>query len=637
MPTLSQLPMRILYILVVSIIVFPLFVSAQKLDEFKKPRILILLDGSSSMVNDWMPPKTRFQTASDIIIRLMDSIYQSNKDVEFSLRVFGHQHHVPENNCLDTRNEVMFTKDNLTQMELRLASLRPKGVSPIAYSLKIAAENDFVQERDYAYSLILITDGAESCGGDICLVVQSLLQKKIQFRPYIISLVDYAPLQEQYNCLGTYLQASKPEEVTTTINTIAEGYRKLLATPIVKPKPEVPVVVPKPTIIKKPTVAVKIPPKDTVEDKPVNMSLPLPVVDNKKVAISVGQAKIETIKTNSKIKIDTASIPMPEQISAIPMRKSQRLFAVYWVTGNPKKRPQNIPLKIPARQADTVKTVIATTTVKPLNTANQKPIKQQVGVANAIKQEDKVTQYTISKEASKETTLQVFFTNGKGKFFTTSPRLILVDPKTNATVFRFFRTVDATGNPDPVKVPVGTYDLRFESNPALVSKAVTIVEQMNQRLVIVVHNSGLQFRYENNEKRPVKEYVATVKKLFENTPVAQHPCDKIIEYEPGNYHIEIPGTMPRKRFNLDIDFDKIFTVDIAEDGVLQFTNTNPVGKVMLFYQDGDRMEYFHTMNLNGQVENQQIRLQPGPYEARYKGGIQSFVVKSNNTVNVELK
>ena len=94
----------------------PLLSQAQKKDEYKQPRILILLDGSSSMVNKWSGEQNRFSAAGEIILRLMDSIYKVNDQVEFSLRVYGHEHNVPENNCYDTRREVIFSKNNLTHI-----------------------------------------------------------------------------------------------------------------------------------------------------------------------------------------------------------------------------------------------------------------------------------------------------------------------------------------------------------------------------------------------------------------------------------------------------------------------------------------------------------------------------------------
>jgi hypothetical protein len=194
----------------------------------KGNRILILLDGSSSMQEQWSKDQTRFKAASSIVVRLMDSIYQLNNEVEFGLRVYGHQYPAQDNNCFDTKQEVMFSRDNLTQMTLRLESLHPYGISPIAYSLKEAAENDLVDQQHYNYSIILISDGGESCNGNVCAVAKELLEKKIIFRPYIVSLVEYAPLREQYACLGNYLQTSDENEVHSTIEVITSAYKKVI-------------------------------------------------------------------------------------------------------------------------------------------------------------------------------------------------------------------------------------------------------------------------------------------------------------------------------------------------------------------------------------------------------------------------
>ena len=256
--------------------------------EEKNPRIVILLDGSSSMLHDWTKDNIRFEAAARIIDKLMDSVYSVNKDVEFSLRVYGHQSPTSANNCFDSKQEVMFSKDNYTQMMLRLAALHPLGISPIAYSIQQSAENDMQNLKDYKYSLILITDGGESCEGDICKVVETLLRKKIDFKPYIISLIDYDPLRTQYACMGEYLLAAKPEDIEPVVGKIVEAYRNTFIQPrttrkiiesasktpsalrVTKPafKVEVPVTEePKPEPIKqapKPEPVVVAPKKDTV-------------------------------------------------------------------------------------------------------------------------------------------------------------------------------------------------------------------------------------------------------------------------------------------------------------------------------------------------------------------------------------
>ena len=128
------------YVVVVYIILLfvPGILFAQKEEKEKNPRILILLDGSSSMLHEWTKGNIRFEAAAKIIDRLMDSVYAVNREVEFALRVYGHQYPTSANNCFDSKLEVMFSRDNYTQMQLRLAALHPLGISPIAYSIQKA-------------------------------------------------------------------------------------------------------------------------------------------------------------------------------------------------------------------------------------------------------------------------------------------------------------------------------------------------------------------------------------------------------------------------------------------------------------------------------------------------------------------
>ena len=97
-------------------ILYATFSFAQIQGELVQSRILILLDESSSMIQEWSGTKPKYKAADELIMRLMDSVYAVNNNVEFSLRVFGHQHTVGENDCYDTKNEVAFSRDNRSQM-----------------------------------------------------------------------------------------------------------------------------------------------------------------------------------------------------------------------------------------------------------------------------------------------------------------------------------------------------------------------------------------------------------------------------------------------------------------------------------------------------------------------------------------
>src|SRR3954462_11036773 len=84
--------------------------------ELIQSRILILLDRSSSMIQGWAGGKEQYRAADELILKLMDSVYSVNNQVEFGVRVFGHQNTVEENNCLDSKIEVLFSRENRDQM-----------------------------------------------------------------------------------------------------------------------------------------------------------------------------------------------------------------------------------------------------------------------------------------------------------------------------------------------------------------------------------------------------------------------------------------------------------------------------------------------------------------------------------------
>ena len=201
---------------------------AQEKSDYTQSRILFLLDESSSMLQTWSTGKEKYKIANEIINRLMDSVNAVNSDVQFSLRVFGNQHTVPEHDCHDTKSEVPFSPDNKAQMSFRLDDLHPLGVTAIAYSLSEAADKDLIDEAHNAYSIILITDGGESCNGDICGVMDKLIRNKVFFKPYVLSLEDLPELKSEYACLGNYLPVTKRSDITKAVTTIVDAFRPML-------------------------------------------------------------------------------------------------------------------------------------------------------------------------------------------------------------------------------------------------------------------------------------------------------------------------------------------------------------------------------------------------------------------------
>ncbi len=689
--------MRLLFrFIVFSILLNPFWSLAQQNASSKTPRVLILLDGSSSMSEDWAPGRTRFQQAGKFILSMIDSLSQANAEVQFGLRVFGHQYPAQEKNCYDTKREIMFARDNTTQMEARLAALRGYGVSPIAYSLSEAAMEDFENEAKYAYSIILVTDGGESCGGDICKVVNDLLQRKIFFRPYIVSLVDYAPLKEMYNCLGTFLTVSKEAEMPLAISKITdahrEGFDRAKTGKIITVMPEykkpdtivIPVTIKKEEPAKKqeePKKPIETPKKDTIAVLPIKpREEPKPVLqerDRRTIALLRLKTKLKVYKTiiidppnpdflivpgfkmsvigdAPRIEIvtppPTPKVEEPRKplkaIKPLGFSKRKPLKSVLVVIPTPKKvvvppmelskfepiaavNPDTIIIPITIRKEETkpvVKPVI-----KPVVSPSLKPV---------LKKEE--TPYVVEKTPAAETEVELFFTDGNGKFYSTTPQILLSDPKTGKDVHTFYRTVNPDGNPDPIKTPSGSFNLSVVGSDRTFLKDIEIAPNMKNKIVITVGMGSLQFVWKTGDtKKPVDKYMAQVKRNFVPQPMVQQKCDTVLPYPPGNYHIEI-NTLPVSVRSVDLTFGAVVVIPIDVPGTIQFTNTNRLGKVSLYYPLGDRYVQFYKMDVNGSPATQSLEIKPGVYEAHYSLGaglpekVYKFQIKPNETVIAEL-
>lgn len=188
----------------------------QKIPE--KTRILFLLDGSGSMMGHWEGTRSRIDIAKDILTRLVDSL-RINTDVELALRVYGHRYQRQSNNCQDTYLEVPFGQKNHNAIITKLKEVRPKGVTPITYSLLEAAK-DFPMGQGYRNILILITDGIESCGGDPCATSVELQRRGVFLRPFVIGLGLEGG--KALDCVGKYFDSKSTTSFNQVLNNAIE-------------------------------------------------------------------------------------------------------------------------------------------------------------------------------------------------------------------------------------------------------------------------------------------------------------------------------------------------------------------------------------------------------------------------------
>lgn len=172
-------------------------------------RVLIVLDGSFSMKKSWAGG-SKWDIARSAILSISDSLKAAG-NVELGIRIFGHQFNESEKNCKDSKLEIPIGPINKNQLEQKLDLIRPKGITPIMYSLEKAAA-DFSTQVPAKNVIILITDGEEACGGDLCRIAADLQRQNVSLRPFIIGMALPAEAQTAFECAGEFVNTLKDDE-----------------------------------------------------------------------------------------------------------------------------------------------------------------------------------------------------------------------------------------------------------------------------------------------------------------------------------------------------------------------------------------------------------------------------------------
>lgn len=186
---------------------------------YEKTRILFVFDGSYSMYGD-LDERSKIAVAKDILTQMVDSLGEE-KNVEIAFRAYGHQTKKYKQDCKDTKLEVSFGSDNEAKMKEAVQGIKPKGTTPIAYSLSKAA-GDFPSTKKSKNVIILLTDGIEECDGDPCAVSTALQKNNVILKPFIIGLGISERFESQFDCVGRYYNAANQQEFREVLTLVID-------------------------------------------------------------------------------------------------------------------------------------------------------------------------------------------------------------------------------------------------------------------------------------------------------------------------------------------------------------------------------------------------------------------------------
>ena len=200
----------------------------------EKPQAVIIFDASGSMWGQ-IDGKAKITIAKDA---LNSVVKKWNPEVELGLTAYGHR---KKGDCNDIETLVpvgAIDKDKIISL---VKKIQPKGKTPIARSLKkVAEELKFTEEKA---TIILISDGKESCDANPCDVAKELEKKGIDFVTHVIGFNVDKKTDKQLECIadatgGEYFSAKNATALNDAMKKIVKKVEKVEPTPTPTPTPK---------------------------------------------------------------------------------------------------------------------------------------------------------------------------------------------------------------------------------------------------------------------------------------------------------------------------------------------------------------------------------------------------------------
>ncbi|MBU1277331.1 MAG: VWA domain-containing protein [Proteobacteria bacterium] len=157
------------------------------------PEVVFILDASGSMWGQ-AGGKAKIAIAKEVMAQAVPGL---PAEVRLGLVAYGHR---KKGDCSDVEVLVAPGSTDRDGLLKKVQALSPKGKTPIAGSLKQTAE--MLKSKENETTIVLVSDGIETCDSDPCGVVKALKASGIKFVLHVVGFDVDAKGKEQLTCLA---------------------------------------------------------------------------------------------------------------------------------------------------------------------------------------------------------------------------------------------------------------------------------------------------------------------------------------------------------------------------------------------------------------------------------------------------
>lgn len=191
------------------------------------PGVLFILDASGSMkaqINN----QEKMAIAKEVMTHLLRSLPDT---IQVGLEVYGHH---TKGDCNDIEVIAPVGQVDKATLIQRIQSIDPKGMTPITQALQVAAERLKTAEQET--TVVLVSDGEETCKGDPCAAVTSLLRQGVKLKVHVVGFDVGDKEKQQLMCIaqagnGKYFAANNAEQLKDALSEVKQEVVKKAETP----------------------------------------------------------------------------------------------------------------------------------------------------------------------------------------------------------------------------------------------------------------------------------------------------------------------------------------------------------------------------------------------------------------------
>ena len=180
--------------------------------------LMFILDASGSMWGQ-VEGKAKIAIAKEVLVGLIKDLPD---DLHVGLVAYGHRR---KGDCNDVEELVTLSVLDKKKLIKKIQAISPKGKTPISRSVRLTAER--IKHLEDETTIILVSDGKETCDPDPCGLVKNLKASGIKFVMHVIGFDVTEEERKQLECMakaggGKYFTADNASQFSAAASEVVK-------------------------------------------------------------------------------------------------------------------------------------------------------------------------------------------------------------------------------------------------------------------------------------------------------------------------------------------------------------------------------------------------------------------------------